>query len=54
MNYFAYLQKKPREKKPRERPRSPLSVRATADAMAISERLLYSRGSFSAVAGRIW
>jgi hypothetical protein len=64
MNYFAYLQKKPREKKPREkkprekkprekkprekkprgRPHSPISVRATADAMAISERLLnYAR-----------
>ncbi len=40
MNYFAYLQKKPREKKPGGRPHSPLSVRAVADAMAISERLL--------------
>jgi hypothetical protein len=35
MNYIAYLQKKPRG-----RPHSPLSVRAVADAMAISERLL--------------
>ena len=44
MNYFAYLQKKPREKKPGGRPHSPLSVRAVADAMAISERLLsYAR-----------
>jgi hypothetical protein len=40
MNYIAYLQKKPREKKPRGRPHSPLSVRAVADAMAISEHLL--------------
>src|SRR4051794_18503317 len=40
MNYFAYLQKKPREKKPRGRSHSPLSLRAVADAMAISERLL--------------
>ena len=40
MSYFAFLQKKPRENKPRGRPHSPLSVRAVADAMAISERLL--------------
>jgi len=40
MNYPVYLQKKPREKKPGGRPHSPLSVRAVADAMAISERLL--------------
>jgi hypothetical protein len=44
MNYIAYLQKKPRETKPRGRPHSPISVRATADAMAISEHLLsYAR-----------
>ena len=40
MNYFARLQKQPRDKKSREQPHSPLSVRAVADAMAISERLL--------------
>jgi hypothetical protein len=39
MNDIAYLQKKPRG-----RPHSPFSVRAVADAMAISERLLsYAR-----------
>ena len=44
MNYFAYLQKKPREKNPHGRPHSALSVRAVADTMAISERLLsYAR-----------
>jgi hypothetical protein len=41
MNFTAYLQKKPREKKPRGRSHNPLSVRATADAIALSECLLY-------------
>ena len=36
MNYIAYLQKKLRG-----RSQSPLNVRATADAMAIAERLLH-------------